>query len=77
MIYGIVCFALIWLRKKNAGETGYFKIPYGNIIAIAGITVTIWLLSSSKLTELRDVAIAVAAGLIIYFLVNISKKRNG
>jgi len=76
MIYGIVCFALIRLRKKDTGETGYFKIPYGNIIAIAGIAVSIWLLSSSKLTELRDVAIAVAAGLIIYFLVKPQIKRN-
>ncbi len=76
MIYGIVCFALIRLRKKNTDETSY-RIPYGNIIAIAGMAVTIWLLSSSKLTELRDVGIAVAAGLIIYFLVKIPKKRNG
>jgi amino acid transporter len=74
MIYGIVCFALIRLRKKNPAETGHFRIRYGNIVAIAGMGVTIWLLSSSKLTELRDVAIAVGVGLIIYFFVSLQKK---
>ena len=73
MIYGIVCVALIRLRNKDAVETGFFKIPYGKFIAVAGILVTIWLLSSSKLNELRDVAIAVSVGLIIYFLKSIRK----
>ena len=76
MIYGIVCMALIRLRKKNITETGYFKIPFGNIIAVAGLLVTLWLLSSSKLTELRDVVIAIAAGLVIYIFVAFQKKRK-
>ena len=74
MIYGIVCFALIRLRKKRTGEPGHFTIRYGNAIAIAGMGVTVWLLSSSKLTELRDVAIAISVGLVIYFFVRRQKK---
>ena len=76
MIYGIVCFALIRLRRKNATETGFFKVPYGKVIAIAGILVAIWLLSSSKLNELRDVGIAVGVGLVIYVLMELGKKVN-
>lgn len=76
MIYGIVCFSLIRLRKKDAGQTGYFKIRYGKFFAIAGITIAIWLLSSSKLTELRDVAIALGAGLFIYLLVEWKKRKK-
>ena len=76
MIYAIVCVALIKLRKKDTGITDYFKIPYGNFIAAAGLIVSLWLLSSSKLTELRDVAIAVSVGLLIYLAVHVQHKRN-
>lgn len=75
MIYGIVCFSLIRLRKKKAAQTGYFKIPYGKFFAFAGMAITIWLLSSSRLHELRDVAIAIGVGLVIYFLVEWQKRK--
>jgi len=74
MIYGIVCVSLIVLRKKNAAQTGYFKIRYGKFVAIAGIAITIWLLSSSGLKELKNVAIAIGLGLLIYFLVEWQKR---
>lgn len=76
MIYGIVCTSLLVLRKKNAAQTGFFKIPYGKFFATAGILITIWLLTSSKLNELRDIAIAVGVGVIIYVLVNLTKTRK-
>lgn len=68
IIYGIVCTTLIVLRKKNKEQADFFKIRFGNIIAYAGIAITIWLLTSSKLIELRDIGIALGIGLIIYFL---------
>lgn len=76
MIYGIVCIALLKLRKRNAGQTGYFSIPYGKFFAVAGIFISIWLLTSSKLNELRDVGIAVGTGLIIYWLFKMQKNKN-
>lgn len=76
MIYGIVCLALIKLRKKDVENNNYFKIPFGNFIAIMGVGVTIWLLSNSKLSELRDVGIAVTVGLIIYGIVIIQNIRK-
>jgi len=76
MIYGIVCIALIRLRKKNAAQSGHFKIPYGRFFAMAGIAITAWLLGSSRLNELRDVAIAIGVGLVIYVLVEWQKRAR-
>ena len=76
MIYGIVCTTLILLRKKNPDQANFYKLKHGNIIAVAGILITLWLLSSSRLRELRDVGIAILAGLVIYILVNLTKKNN-
>jgi len=76
MIYAIVCSTLIILRKKNAGQKDFFRIRYGNLAAVAGIIITLWLLSSSKPNELRDIGIAVAAGLVIYLAVVLGKKNN-
>jgi len=76
MIYGIVCASLIKLRKKNVSQTGFFKIPYGEYFAIAGILLSIWLLSNAKLNELRDIAIAIGVGLVIYVLMKLPKNRK-
>jgi amino acid transporter len=76
MIYGIVCTSLIKLRRKDPTQTGYFKIPYGEFFAIAGVLLSLWLLGSSKLNEMRDIAIAVGVGLIIYILMKLPKNRK-
>jgi len=74
MIYGIVCITLIILRKKKPEQAGFFKIKYGSIIAIIGVLITIWLLSSATIKELKHIAIAIGIGLAIYLLMEISKK---
>ena len=74
MTYAIVCISLIVLRKKITSQTGFFKIPFGKFFAITGILITIWLLTSSKLTALKDITIALAAGLLIYILNELQKK---
>lgn len=76
MIYAIVCIALIRLRNRNPEQKGFFKIPYGKFFAVAGVLIACWLITSSKLKELRDVSIAVGVGLIIYGLVEWQKKRQ-
>ncbi len=73
LVYGIVCFSLLMLRKKNVEQTNYFKLPFGNIFAALGIVITIWLLSSAKLNELRDVAIATSVGFLIFLIVSLRK----
>jgi len=74
MIYGIVCITLIVLRKKRPEQSKFFKIKYGKAIAILGVIITLWLLSSSKVNELRDIAISIAIGLVVYLLMEISKR---
>jgi basic amino acid/polyamine antiporter, APA family len=76
MIYGIVCFSLIKLRQKNKEQTGFFKIRFGIPVAVAGMLITAWLLSSSRMNELRDIAIATGAGLFIFLLVSLKKKSR-
>ena len=76
MIYGIVCIALLRLRKKNPVQTGFFKIPFGNFFAITGVLVALWLLSNSGLKDLKDIAIAIGIGLLIYMLVEVKKTKT-
>ncbi|HMJ48310.1 MAG TPA: APC family permease [Ferruginibacter sp.] len=67
-VYLFVCASLIMLRKKKPEQTGYYKIPYGSVVALAGIVISIWLLSAAKLIELRNAAIFLSIGVIIYLL---------
>lgn len=75
MIYAIVCVTLIILRKKRPGQTGFFKIKYGNVFAVLGVLIAIWLLSSAKLNELIAVGIALGIGLAIYVLMLVFKRK--
>lgn len=75
MIYGIVCISLIMLRKKNPGKKEFFKIKYGYPFAAAGILITLWLLSNAKLNELRDIAVAVGIGMVIFIMMKLTKRN--
>ncbi|MBW3468892.1 APC family permease [Arthrospiribacter ruber] len=76
ILYGVVSGALIKLRKSQA-KTDYFKIPYGNFLAIAGILATIWLLSGSQSEEIWDTVIWTGLGLGIFAIHRIfSKYKN-
>lgn len=75
MIYAIVCITLIILRKKRPGQNRFFKIKYGNVIAVFGVLIAVWLLSSAKRNELRDVGVALGIGLVIYLAMLIFKKK--
>ncbi len=72
----MVCVILIKLRIKNPKDSNFFKLPYGYALAVTGIITSVWLLSSSKMTEFRDVLITVLIGIIIYGAYKlITKKR--
>lgn len=76
LVFLVVCVILIILRKANPKETNYFKLPYGYLIAVTGILTSIWLLSSSKLTEFRDVLITILIGIALYGIFIILTKRK-
>jgi amino acid transporter len=75
MIYAIVCITLIILRKKKPGQTGFFKIKYGNVFAVLGVLIAIWLLSSAKSNDIKAIAIALGIGLAIYAAMHVLKKK--
>ncbi len=76
LIFIMVCAAMIKLRMKDKAETDYYKLPYGYFFAIMGIVASIWLLSSSKLTALRDVLITVIIGIIFFSVYKIISRKK-
>jgi amino acid transporter len=76
ILYALVCASLIKLRKSQPIED-YFRIPYGNQLALVGILATIWLLSGTQSEEIWDTFLWTGLGLVIFgihsFVKNISK----
>ena len=52
----------------------HYKIPFGNAVAATGILISIWLLSAAKFVELRNAAIFLGIGLLVYGLHKSFKK---
>ena len=75
ILYALVCASLIKLRKSQPIED-YFRIPYGNQLALVGILATIWLLSGTQSEEIWDTFLWTGLGLVIFgihsFVKNIS-----
>jgi amino acid transporter len=67
-VYLFVCASLLKLRKKSPEQTGYFRLKGGSVLATMGILLCLWLLSTAKLVELRNVGILLSLGILIYFL---------
>ena len=65
--YIATCVALPTLRRQKGVPEAMAMIPGGIVISVLAILLSIWLLSNSTWTEARDSAIALAAGLAIYF----------
>lgn len=65
ILYAMVCGALLKLRKQDP-NADYFKVPYGNVLAVLGIVATIWLLSGTQSKEIWDTFWWTALGLGIY-----------
>jgi amino acid transporter len=63
--YFATCCALPVLRRRTPASA-VFQLPGGVWIAWAGMALCAWLVSNAKLSEVRDSAIAAAAGLVIY-----------
>ncbi|MBB1286971.1 amino acid permease [Flavisolibacter sp. BT320] len=67
-VYLFVCASLLQLRRKRPDQTGHFVLKRGKFFAITGILLCLWLLSTAKLVELRNVAILLSVGILIYLL---------
>ena len=74
--YLVGCASLIQLRRVMKEQTGHYKAPFGNIIAVAGILLSFWLLSTAKMIELRNSGIFLAAGAVVYFVQQYFNRRK-
>jgi amino acid transporter len=65
-VYMIVCISLLRLRKVRATQTDYYRVKAGPVLAVAGIVLSLWLLSNASGKEIRSALILVAAGIAVY-----------
>lgn len=66
LVYLIICICLIKLRRDKKDKASHFKLPFGYLFAFAGIAISVWLLSTVKLIEIRSLSICLLAGIIFY-----------
>ncbi len=64
--YLVGCGSLLQLRQTMKDQKDYFKVRYGNILAVMGIIFSFWLLSAAKWNELRNAAIFLSAGAVLF-----------
>jgi amino acid transporter len=62
--YLSTCSALIWLRRKRPELERTFKIPCGNVVAVIGCTVSLWLIRQVNAEELILAGAVLMAGFI-------------
>jgi amino acid transporter len=80
IVYTSTCLALPILRRRSTTitprslSTG-FQLPAGMLISVVCVVLCLWLLASSGLSEVRDVAIALALGLAFYAVTKLSQRR--
>jgi basic amino acid/polyamine antiporter, APA family len=67
ILYALVCASLIKLRKSQPTRD-YFKIRYGNALAIIGILATLWLLSGTQAKEIWDTFLWTGIGVVIFLI---------
>ncbi len=72
VIYGTTCAALPVLRKRAGAPAAPFRVPGGVLLSLLTLALAAWLLWNATWRELRDTAIAAAAGWVLYGL---SKKK--
>lgn len=85
IVYTSTCLALPILRRRSkmiASEPmprnlpAAFVLPAGTWISIVCVALCLWLLANSGLSEVRDVAIALAVGLIFYAATRASQRKT-
>ena len=61
LVYAATCTALPVLRRRDA-TPATFRVPFAEFVVIAALGVIVWLVVNADMRELRNVAIAMAAG---------------
>jgi amino acid transporter len=85
VVYASTCAALPVLRRRarkavpirTLGEVpASFEAPAGMLLSIVCVILCLWLLANSGWREARDVAIAIAIGLVIYAATRIGRMQH-
>jgi amino acid transporter len=66
-IFALVGAALIVFRSKNAEAPG-FRVPYGRLVAAAGIVFSVWLIATRSFAQLWILVVIVGAGALLWIL---------
>jgi len=65
--FALTCAALPVLRQRTQAPPAQFRVVGGWVVAMLAVVLCLWLLSNGSAREARDVAIAAAVGLVIYW----------
>ncbi|MGZ8843947.1 MAG: APC family permease [Pyrinomonadaceae bacterium] len=84
IVYVSTCVALLVLRRRdkmigsarNQGPPTAFELPAGGLISIVCVILCLWLLTNSNWREVRDVAIAVSVGLVLFAATRFFQKKS-
>ncbi|MCC6369324.1 MAG: amino acid permease [Bryobacterales bacterium] len=74
-IYATTCGALPVLRRRQSAAPAGFRAPLGTIVTLAVLGLVVWLVMNTTWHEVRDTAIAAAAGLMMYALCRRQSRR--
>lgn len=68
--FALTCAALPVRRRRQPLKPAPFQVWGGSVVAVVCVGLCLWLLSNSRGTEARDVTMAAAVGLGLYFVSN-------
>ena len=70
------CAALPILRQRESSRPALFKVPAGKVLATFSLLTCFWLLINCGWQEVRDIAIAAAIGMMVFFLNWLKRRRS-
>jgi amino acid transporter len=76
LTYIATCIALPVLRFRNDAPSPRFGAPAGTAVAVAAITLSVWLLSNSPSNDARAAGLAAAVGILIFFAYRLLNSRS-
>src|SRR5439155_23995297 len=68
LVFICTAVALVVFRRRSGSPPAMFVLPGGTMVAAIVCAASLWLLASSGARELRDVAIALAAGSLVFLM---------
>ncbi len=74
-VFAITCITLPLMRRRPELPEAAFRLPAGSFIGYGSAALCVLFLAASSMSELLDVAIAVAVGLMIFGVTRLARHR--